>query len=71
MSRAENIAFAKDLIASYQELIAATHQQGIIDDGEYTWQEMLEENTGVQIENESDIDTLSDNDLHQIREAYI
>ena len=71
MSRAENAAFAKSLIETFKKAIAEAQQLGLIKSEEYSWQEMLEDNTGVKIDNESDIGNLSDSDLRKIRESYI
>lgn len=70
MTRAEKITFAKKLIASYQQQIDECVARGMFLAGEYTWQEYLAENTGVDVDTLAQIDTLSDDDLDRIVDAY-
>lgn len=70
MTRAEKITFAKKLIASYQQQIAECVDRGVFLAGEYTWQEYLVENTGVDVDTLAQIDTLPDADLDRIVDAY-
>ena len=70
MTRAEKITFAKKLVNSYQQQIAECVERGVFLTGEYTWQESLVDNTGVDVDTLAQIDTLPDADLDKIVNAY-
>ncbi len=70
MTRAEKITFAKKLVNSYQRQIAECVERGVFLAGEYTWQESLADNTGVDVDTLAQIDTLPDADLDKIINAY-
>lgn len=70
MTRAEKITFAKKLVNSYQQQINECVARGVFLADEYTWQEYLAENTGVDVDTLAQIDTLSDADLERIVDAY-
>lgn len=70
MTRAEKITFVKKLVNSYQRQIAECVEHGVFLAGEYTWQESLADNTGVDVDTLAQIDTLPDVDLDKIINAY-
>lgn len=71
MTRKEMIAFVRGLIEQYKKDISEAERRGIIDAGEYSWQEYLADNTGVAVSALTDLAKLSDAELRQIVEAYI
>lgn len=74
MSRSEMLAFARGLIAGFRKAIARAVELGVLTPREaetYTWSDMLAENTGIDIEMESELEGLSDAELKQIADAYI
>lgn len=71
MTRKEMIAFVRGVIAQYKKDIRYAEVNGIIEKGEYTWQEYLADNTGILLSNMTGLARLSDAELRQIVEAYI
>lgn len=71
MTRKEMIAFVRGLIAQYKKDIREAETAGVLKKREYTWQEYLADNTGVEITDLTDLARLSNAELRQIVEAYI
>lgn len=74
MNREKLIAFAQGLIAGFKKSLAKAVELGVLTSQEaeaYTWVDMLAENTGIELESEADIERLADDELRQIRDAYI
>lgn len=65
MTREEMLAFARELITDYQKSI----EEALGSD--YTWQDMLADYTGVEVETFEELEALSDEALKQIADAYI
>ena len=71
MTRKEMIAFVRGLIAQYKKDIREAETAGVLKKREYTWQEYLADNIGVEITDLTDLARLSNAELRQIVEAYI
>lgn len=71
MTRKEMLAFVRGLITQYKKNIREAEEAGVLKKREYTWQEYLADNTGVDIADLTDLARLSDAELRQIVEVYI
>lgn len=74
MNREKLIVFAQGLIAGFKESLAKAVKLGVLTPQEaeaYTWADMLAENTGVEIEAETDLLKLTAAELQKIRDAYV
>ena len=70
MTRKQMITFAKNLIAEYQQEINENIDAGVFEPDEYSWQEMLADYTNIKVKSAKELETLSDDKLKQIIEAY-
>ncbi len=73
MNREKMLMCVRDVIAGIKKCVDSTVELGVFtsqDVEEYTWSDMLYENTGVDIESEADLNQLSDDDLAQIISVY-
>lgn len=68
MTREEMLAFARELITDYQKSIEEVLGS---ESADYTWQDMLADYTGVEVETFEEFEALSDEALKQIADAYI
>ncbi len=72
MSRKDMIAFTHQLVDGYKHDLIMMHEDGRLEpDFVYTWQDWLADYTGIVIETEAEIDTLSNEELKQIVDIYI
>ena len=71
MKPVEMRAYAHELVGSFKAQIKSLEVEGVFAPGEYTWQEYLADETGVEVERESDLEQLSDSALKQIVSVYI
>ena len=71
MNRAEIITWVKGLIDGYKQTIEMWVQEGSFEKDEYSWQEMLDMYTGVEVETLDEIESLTDGELKKIVDEYI
>jgi len=74
MPRSRMLDFAERLIAGYNDTRRQLIAEGVFDETvftEYPWQDELYENTGIDIEDISDLQNLSDEELYKIVDMYI
>lgn len=71
MTREEIIAFASKLVTNIQSDIAWLESEGRIGKGDYTWQEHIYEDTGIDVNELDDLKNLSDDELKEIVDTYI
>ncbi len=72
MTRTHKIAFAQKVIADMQTGLARAYAKGVQREADdYTWQEMLYEDTLVDIKDVNDLEACSDQELAKIVKTYI
>lgn len=71
MKSVEMRAYVHELAESFKSQIESLEAAGVFAPGEYTWQEYLADETGVEVESESELARLSDAALKQIVGVYI
>ena len=71
MTRETMLAYVQALIEGYKADIRQAIKEGVISNGDYTWQEYLVDYTGIELDREEDAALLTDAQLQQIVAAYI
>lgn len=70
MTRGEMLVFAQKTAANLEQGNKWAVEEGIIEAGDYTWQDELFENSSVDINTMEDLEQLTDEDLKKIVDAY-
>lgn len=71
MTRTEMLIWVKDHANYLDQKIKTMVSEGVFETGDYTWQDNIFEDSGVDVVSFESIDSLTDKELFQIVDAYI